>query len=212
MRLEINSLGQPDERRQHRAELIAYLEQHADLLDEDAQRRLHSNPLRILDTKNPAMQAAGRRRAQADRLPGRGVAGALRRPCKAMLDANGIAYRVNPRLVRGMDYYNLTVFEWSPTSLGAQGTVCGGGRYDDLIEQIGGKPAPAVGLALGIERVLELVQGAGRADPAAGARRLCGRARRGSACRVVLRTLQALARRRRAACRCTQPRPKAWAA
>ena len=156
-RLELNSLGQPEERREHRAALIAYFEQHADQLDEDARRRLHTNPLRILDTKNPAMQALAE---GAPRLIDH-LGEASRKhfdAVRAVLDANGIAYTINPRLVRGLDYYNLTVFEFVTEALGAQGTICGGGRYDYLIEQIGGKDAPAVGWALGVERVLELLQ------------------------------------------------------
>jgi len=156
-RLELNSLGQPEERREHRAALIAYFEQHADQLDEDARRRLHTNPLRILDTKNPAMQALAE---GAPRLIDH-LGEASRKhfdAVRAVLDANGIAYTINPRLVRGLDYYNLTVFEFVTEALGAQGTICGGGRYDYLIEQIGGKGAPAVGWALGVERVLELLQ------------------------------------------------------
>ncbi len=163
-RLELNSLGQPDERREHRAALIAYFEQHQDQLDEDARRRLHSNPLRILDTKNPAMQALVE---GAPRLLDH-LGQASRRHFDAvqdMLRACGIEWRINPRLVRGLDYYNLTVFEFITDSLGAQGTICGGGRYDYLIEQIGGKPAPAVGWALGVERVLELLQEEGVAVP-----------------------------------------------
>ncbi|AOS79592.1 MULTISPECIES: histidine--tRNA ligase [Hydrogenophaga] len=159
--LEINSLGQPAERQAHRQALIAYLESHADRLDEDAKRRLHSNPLRILDTKNPAMQdmvnAAPR---LIDHLGPESLAHFDR--VKALLDAHGIAYRVNPRLVRGMDYYNLTVFEFVTSQLGSQGTVCAGGRYDGLFEQIGGKPTPAVGWALGMERILELLKEQGR--------------------------------------------------
>ena len=156
-RLELNSLGQPEERREHRAALIAYFEQHADQLDEDARRRLHTNPLRILDTKNPAMQALAE---GAPRLIDH-LGEASRKhfdAVRAVLDANGIAYTINPRLVRGLDFYNLTVFEFVTEALGAQGTICGGGRYDYLIEQIGGKGAPAVGWALGVERVLELLQ------------------------------------------------------
>lgn len=155
--LEINSLGQPAERQAHRQALIAYLEQHQDQLDEDAKRRLHSNPLRILDTKNPAMQALVEAAPKLmDYLGAESLAhfNALRE----LLDAQGIAYRINPRLVRGMDYYNLSVFEFVTTSLGAQGTVCAGGRYDGLIAQIGGKSAPAVGWALGVERILELLK------------------------------------------------------
>ena len=157
IRLEINSLGQPAERAQHRAALIAYLEQHQELLDEDARRRLYSNPLRILDTKNPAMQALVEGAPKLmDHL---GEASRLHfdTVC-AILREQGVAYRINPRLVRGMDYYNLTVFEFITDQLGSQGTVCGGGRYDYLIGEIGGKHAPAVGWAMGVERVLELIR------------------------------------------------------
>lgn len=165
IRLEINSLGEPAERKAHRAALIAYLEQHADVLDDEARRRLHSNPLRILDTKNPAMQslvdAAPR---LIDFLGAESLAHFS--SVKAILNANGVEWRVNPRLVRGMDYYNLTVFEFVTDQLGSQGTICGGGRYDYLIEQIGGKPAPAVGWALGVERVLELLKEQGCVVPA----------------------------------------------
>jgi len=155
--LEINSLGQPEERRAHRAALVAYLEQHLGLLDADAQRRLHSNPLRILDTKNPAMQPVVE---AAPKLMDYLGEASLKHfdAVRAVLDAVGQPYRINPRLVRGMDYYNLTVFEWVTDQLGAQGTLCGGGRYDGLIEMIGGKPAPAVGWGLGIERVIELLK------------------------------------------------------
>ncbi len=166
VRLEINSLGQPEERRQHRAELIAHFQKHAHVLDEDARRRLHSNPLRILDTKNPAMQAVVEAAPKLIDFLGEASLAHFD-SLKAMLEANGIAYRINPRLVRGLDYYNLTVFEFITESLGSQGTICAGGRYDYLIEQIGGKAAPAVGWALGVERVLELIkeQGAAVAAP-----------------------------------------------
>ena len=155
-RLELNSLGQPAERRAHRAALLAYFEAHHDQLDEDARRRLHTNPLRILDTKNPAMQALVE---AAPRLIDHLGAASQQHldAVQAILRANGVAWRINPRLVRGLDYYNLTVFEFITDSLGAQGTICGGGRYDYLVEQIGGKAAPAVGWALGVERVLELL-------------------------------------------------------
>ena len=162
VRLELNSLGQPPERKQHRAALIAYFEQRLDQLDEDAKRRLHTNPLRILDSKNPAMKALNEAAPKLlDFLGPESLAhfNAVR----AMLDANGVAYSINPRLVRGMDYYNLTVFEFITERLGSQGTVCGGGRYDDLVAEIGGKPAPAVGWALGVERVLELLKEQGDA-------------------------------------------------
>ena len=159
--LEINSLGQPVERQAHRAALIAYLEQHQDQLDEDARRRLYSNPLRILDTKNPALQALVEAApVLMDYLGPESLAHFKR--LRELLDAQGIAYRINRRLVRGMDYYNLSVFEFVTTSLGAQGTVCAGGRYDGLIAQIGGKAAPAVGWALGVERILELLKTQGR--------------------------------------------------
>lgn len=155
MRLEINSLGAGAERAAHREALIAYLEQHRDILDEDGLRRLYTNPLRVLDTKNPALQDMA---ANAPRLLDFLGAESLAHfeGLKARLDDAGIAYQVNPRLVRGLDYYNLTVFEWVTDRLGAQGTVCGGGRYDGLVELLGGKAAPAVGFAIGVERLLEL--------------------------------------------------------
>ena len=159
--LEINSLGQPAERQAHRTALITYLEAHAELLDEDAKRRLHTNPLRILDTKNPLMQDLVN---QAPRLMdhlGQESLDHFHR-LRTLLDAHGIEYRINPRLVRGMDYYNLSVFEFVTTELGSQGTVCAGGRYDGLFEQIGGKSVPAVGWALGMERILELLKEQGK--------------------------------------------------
>lgn len=155
--LEINCLGNREERAAHRDALVAYLSSHEERLDEDSKRRLHTNPLRVLDTKNPDLQdicnAAPRlteyleqeSRAHYERL-------------KSMLDGLGIVYIENPRLVRGLDYYNQTVFEWTTDKLGAQATVCGGGRYDGLIEELGGKPAPSIGFAIGIERLLLLVQ------------------------------------------------------
>ena len=157
VRLELNSLGQPPERLAHRTALIAHLEKHLDVLDEDAKRRLYSNPLRILDTKNPAMKEVVE--AAPKLLDFLGEASLAHfNAVKQILDANGVSYALNPRLVRGMDYYNLTVFEFITDQLGSQGTVCGGGRYDYLIEQVGGKPAPAVGWALGVERVLALLE------------------------------------------------------
>jgi histidyl-tRNA synthetase len=165
--LQLNSLGQPAERQAHRQALIAYFEANSDVLDEEAKRRLHSNPLRILDTKNPAMQAMVQAAPKLIDYLGEASLNHLK-TVQAILDANGVAWTLNPRLVRGMDYYNLTVFEFVTTQLGAQGTICGGGRYDYLIEMIGGKPAPAVGWALGVERVLELIkeQGATFTAPA----------------------------------------------
>ena len=164
VRLEINSLGVPDERRAHRAALIAYLESHADQLDAEAKRRLHSNPLRILDTKNPVMQDLVN---SAPKLMDYLGEASLQHfsAVKAALDAVGQAYTVNPRLVRGMDYYTHTVFEWITPRLGAQGTICGGGRYDGLVEMIGGKPAPGVGWGMGLERVLDLLQECGIEPP-----------------------------------------------
>jgi histidyl-tRNA synthetase len=164
--LELNSLGQGGERHAHRAALIAHFEAHADRLDEDARRRLHSNPLRILDSKNPAMQAIIE---SAPKLMDYLGADSLTHfdGVRAVLDAAGLPYTINPRLVRGMDYYNLTVFEWVTPHLGSQATVCGGGRYDQLIEQLGGKPAPGVGFGLGIERLLLLLEALRIAPPPA---------------------------------------------
>ena len=160
VRLELNSLGQPDERLAHRKALIAHFEQHGTLLDEDARRRLYSNPLRILDSKNPLMQPIIEAAPKLLDFLGETSLGHFN-ALKSMLDRNGVAYTVNPRLVRGMDYYNLTVFEFTTDRLGSQGTVCAGGRYDYLFEQLGGKPAPAVGWALGVDRVLELAKATG---------------------------------------------------
>ena len=163
--LQINSLGQPAERAEHRAALIAYLEKHVDILDEEAKRRLYTNPLRILDTKNPALQEMC---AAAPRLIDYLGAESLAHfeGVQQILRDAGIAFTVNPRLVRGLDYYNLTVFEWVTDKLGAQGTVCAGGRYDGLVEQLGGKPTPACGFAMGVERLIALVREAG-GEPAA---------------------------------------------
>ena len=160
IRLEINTLGDATARAAHRAKLIAYLEQHTDRLDDDARRRLRTNPLRVLDSKNPQVRevVAGAPRLEDD------LDDAARVHFDAFrkgLDAAGIEYTVNPNLVRGLDYYNYTVFEWITDQLGAQGTVCAGGRYDGLIEQIGGKPAPACGYAMGVERLLALMEAGG---------------------------------------------------
>jgi histidyl-tRNA synthetase len=164
VRLEINSLGQASERQLHRAALIAHFEQNQDLLDDEARRRLYSNPLRILDTKNSSMQAMVEAAPKLMDFLGE-VSLAHLNTVRAVLDAAGLPYRVNPRLVRGMDYYNLTVFEWITDHLGSQGTVCGGGRYDGLFEQLGGKPAPAVGWGMGIERMLLLLDAVGVRPP-----------------------------------------------
>ncbi|MES2129482.1 MAG: histidine--tRNA ligase [Pseudomonadota bacterium] len=164
IRLEINSIGDAAERARHRADLITYFEANSELLDAEAKRRLHSNPLRILDTKNPAMQELVNAAPKLlDYLEGESVAHF--EGVKKILDFNNIQYTINPRLVRGLDYYNRTVFEWVTDELGAQGTVCAGGRYDPLIESFGGKPTPAVGFAMGIERLIELMKLAG--EPAA---------------------------------------------
>ena len=156
VQLEINSLGNKEERAAHREALIAYLEKHVDILDEDGKRRLYSNPLRVLDTKNPALQEMANNAPRlADYLGD--TSRAHYEGWKAMISALGIPFVENPRLVRGLDYYNLSVFEWVTTELGAQGTVCAGGRYDGLIEQLGGKPAPGIGFGMGMERVLLLL-------------------------------------------------------
>jgi histidyl-tRNA synthetase len=157
VRLEINSLGQAHERAEHRAALVTYFEKHQAQLDEDSQRRLLSNPLRILDTKNPEMQ--GLIEGAPKLLDFLGDESLQHfNAVQALLKANNIPCKINPRLVRGLDYYNLTVFEWITDELGAQGTIAGGGRYDPLIERMGGKAAPACGWAMGMERVLELMK------------------------------------------------------
>ena len=155
VRLELNSLGQASERAAHRAALIAHLEQHVDVLDEEARRRMYTNPLRVLDTKNPAMQQMANAAPRLFDYLGEESRSHFDAVC-ARLDDAGIAYTLNPRMVRGLDYYNLTVFEWITDKLGAQATVCGGGRYDGLFELLGGKPAPAIGFALGMERLIDL--------------------------------------------------------
>lgn len=153
--LELNSLGQSQERATHRAALIKHLEVYKDVLDEDGLRRMYTNPLRVLDTKNPAMQAMADAAPKLFDFLGDESRAHFDGVCARLQDA-GVAYRINPRMVRGLDYYNLTVFEWVTDKLGAQATVCGGGRYDGLIELVGGKPAPAVGFAIGMERLLDL--------------------------------------------------------
>ncbi|WP_048768267.1 histidine--tRNA ligase [Oligella urethralis] len=155
IRLELNCLGQSAERAQHREALIAYLEKHVAILDEDAKRRMYSNPLRVLDTKNPAMQEMANNAPKLFDYLGAESKAHFEAVCERLQQA-GIDYVINPRLVRGLDYYNLTVFEWVTDALGAQGTVCGGGRYDGLFELLGGKATPCVGFGLGLERLLEL--------------------------------------------------------
>ncbi len=162
--LQLNTLGDAASRLRHRAKLIAYFEQHTALLDAEATRRLHTNPLRILDSKTPAMQnmIAGAPQLM-DELDEEAIQHFA--AVQNILKQHGVEYEINPRLVRGLDYYNRTVFEWVTTRLGAQGTICAGGRYDGLIEQIGGKAAPAMGFAMGIERLLALLQDDGMALP-----------------------------------------------
>jgi len=165
VRVELNSLGVPTERQAHRAALITYFEQHLELLDVEAKRRLHSNPLRILDTKNPALQGLVQSAPQLLNYLGEA---SLKHfdTVKTLLSACGVAWSVNPRMVRGLDYYSHTVFEFVTDELGAQGTLCGGGRYDGLFKLLGGKPTPAVGWGMGLERVLELLGEQGQAPAA----------------------------------------------
>jgi len=157
VKLELNSLGSNAARAAYRDLLVAYLEEHKDLLDEDSLRRLYSNPLRVLDSKNPAMAEMLAKAPQLldhlDEESSAHLTGLTQR-----LTAAGISFEINPRLVRGLDYYNRTVFEWVTTNLGSQGTVCAGGRYDGLVEQLGGKATPAVGFAMGMERLVLLLQ------------------------------------------------------
>ncbi|UDG81956.1 histidine--tRNA ligase [Candidatus Vallotia cooleyia] len=164
LRLELNSLGNAQERAAHRHELISYLECHIELLDHNAKRRLYTNPLRVLDTKNPAMLDISVHMPKLIDFLG-DTSRAHFEGVQRLLTANKILFTINPRLVRGLDYYNLTVFEWVTDKLGAQGTIAGGGRYDSLIKQLGGKPAPACGWALGIERILELLRENQRVPP-----------------------------------------------
>ncbi|HBC19535.1 MAG TPA: histidine--tRNA ligase, partial [Alcanivorax sp.] len=155
--LELNSLGDSDDRARYRDALLDYLKTHFEQLDEDSQKRLERSPLRVLDSKDPGTREVLKDAPQlADYLneDAREHFDGL----KALLDANGIAYKVNPYLVRGLDYYGKTVFEWTTDALGAQGTVCAGGRYDGLVEQLGGKPTPGVGFAMGVERLILLIE------------------------------------------------------
>ena len=157
VKLELNSLGSTEARAAYRDALVAYLEQHKALLDEDSLRRMYSNPLRVLDSKNPALADVLARAPQLAQYLDDESAAHFER-LKQLLTQAGIEFSVNPRLVRGLDYYNKTVFEWVTKVLGAQGTVCAGGRYDGLVEQLGGKATPAVGFALGLERLVLLLQ------------------------------------------------------
>ncbi|EDK26990.1 histidyl-tRNA synthetase [Vibrionales bacterium SWAT-3] len=157
VRLELNSIGSTEDRANYRTALVAFLEQHIDVLDEDCKRRMHTNPLRVLDTKNPDVQAILGDAPRLSEYLGEESKQHFAGLCE-LLDAVGIEYQVNERLVRGLDYYNRTVFEWITESLGAQGTVCGGGRYDGLVEQLGGKATPAVGFAMGLERLVLMME------------------------------------------------------
>ena len=160
IKLQLNSLGQAAERAEHRGALIAYLEEHLEVLDEEARRRLYTNPLRILDSKNPAMQEIiGAAPKLIDYLGAESLAH-FEGVQQVLRDA-GLPFEINPRLVRGLDYYNLTVFEWVTDRLGAQGTVCAGGRYDGLVEQLGGRSTPGCGFAMGVERLLALISESG---------------------------------------------------
>jgi histidyl-tRNA synthetase len=163
--LEINSLGNPDARQRYRNELVAYFTASRSRLDEDSLRRLAQNPLRILDSKNPDMaEIVAAAPVMLDYLDDESTRHFD--DLKALLDAAGVPYRVNPRLVRGLDYYNRTVFEWVTDALGAQGAVCSGGRYDGLVEKLGGRPTPAIGWAMGVERLVALFEaGGGKVEP-----------------------------------------------
>lgn len=155
--LQLNSIGDAEERAEFRKALIAYFEQHAELLDEDAKRRLHSNPLRILDSKNPRMENMIENAPKLMDCLGDETRAHFAGLCK-QLDVAGIQYKLNSRLVRGLDYYNRTVFEWVTTKLGSQGTIAGGGRYDSLVQRLGGESTPACGFGIGLERVFLLMQ------------------------------------------------------
>ena len=160
LELQINSLGTAEERIAYREALVVYLSNFHDDLDDDSQRRLATNPLRILDSKNPETQALLKDAPVLNDFLGTESKQHFEKIC-AMLDASAVSYVINPKLVRGLDYYSQTVFEWVTTELGAQGTVCAGGRYDSLVELLGGKPCPAVGLAMGLERLIMLLDGMG---------------------------------------------------
>jgi histidyl-tRNA synthetase len=165
IRLELNSIGSAEERARHRTDLVAHLQANEAKLDADARRRLHTNPLRVLDSKNPVVQEVAASAPPLMNYLGEASLAHFE-GLKKLLAASGVAFTINPRLVRGLDYYNLTVFEWITDALGAQGTVCGGGRYDGLFAQLGGKPAPGVGFAMGCERLVALMKDSGRAPAA----------------------------------------------
>lgn len=156
-KLQLNTLGSSAERAAYRDALVVFLEQHKESLDEESKRRMYSNPLRVLDTKSPQVQEILQHAPTLTDYFGEETKAHFN-GLKALLDAAGIAYQVNERLVRGLDYYNYTVFEWVTESLGAQGTICGGGRYDGLVEQLGGQATPAVGFAMGLERLTLMLE------------------------------------------------------
>ncbi len=164
LRLELNTIGSAEERARYRADLVRHLLAHQAQLDADAKRRLHTNPLRVLDSKNPAVQEVVAKAPDMLRYLGEGSLAHFE-GLRQLLAAAGVPYRINQRLVRGLDYYNLTVFEWTSDRLGAQATVCGGGRYDGLFAQLGGKPTAGVGFAAGVERLIALLRDSGRSVP-----------------------------------------------
>ncbi|HEY4637261.1 MAG TPA: histidine--tRNA ligase, partial [Burkholderiales bacterium] len=166
IRLELNTIGSAEERAAYRADLVRHLEANEARLDADAKRRLHTNPMRVLDSKNPIVQEVAASAPSLMRYLGE-ASRAHFDGLQRLLHASGIAFEINPRLVRGLDYYNLTVFEWISDRLGAQGTVCGGGRYDGLFAQLGGKPAPGVGFAAGVERLVALLGAPAPTGPSA---------------------------------------------
>lgn len=163
LNLQLNSLGSSDERAAYRDALVAFLEKHIDILDEDCKRRMYTNPLRVLDTKNQDVQKILVDAPKLSDYFGEETKNHFKTLCD-ILDDNGISYTLNDRLVRGLDYYNYTVFEWVTEALGSQGTVCGGGRYDGLVGQLGGQPSPAVGFAIGLERFILLLETIGYND------------------------------------------------
>ena len=165
IRLELNTIGSTEERARHRADLVKHLQAHEGKLDSDAKRRLHTNPLRVLDSKNPMVQEVAAQAPPLTRYLGEASLAHFE-GLKKLLGAAAVDFTLNPRLVRGLDYYNLTVFEWTTDALGAQGTVCGGGRYDGLFAQLGGKAAPGVGFAMGCERLVALMKASGAAPAA----------------------------------------------
>ncbi|MCE9679226.1 histidine--tRNA ligase [Shewanella sp. AS1] len=193
--LELNTLGDPAERALYRDALIAFLEQYKEQLDEDCQRRMYTNPLRVLDTKNPEIQALLADAPELMDYLGEESRAHFSHLCE-LLDAVGIQYKINPRLVRGLDYYNRTVFEWVTQSLGAQGTVLAGGRYDGLVGQLGGKDTPAVGFAMGLERIVLMLETLGLTEDVPGAVDLYVSAM-GDSCRIeaikVAQELRAIA-------------------